>query len=83
MARQRFLDGDELVRLLASAQDVAEWLPDFILWGVHSGMRKGEVRALLWSDIRALEDGRSFAQVRTSKSDQPRMVREEKNAPAL
>ena len=74
MARQRFLDGDELVRLLAIAEDVAEWLPDFILWGVHSGMRKGEVRALLWSDIRTLEHGRTFAQVRTSKSDQPRIV---------
>ena len=37
-------------------------------------MRKGEIKALLWSDIRTLEDGRSFAQVRTSKSDQPRIV---------
>ena len=74
VARQRFLDGSELVKLLAEAEGVADWLPDFILWCVHSGMRKGEVRALLWSDIRPLEDGRVFAQVRTSKSDQPRIV---------
>lgn len=74
VARQRFLDGSELTKLLAEAEGVADWLPDFILWCVHSGMRKGEVRALLWSDIRPLEDGRVFAQVRTSKSDQPRIV---------
>ena len=74
VGRQRFLDGNELVRLLAAADNVADWLPDFILWCIHSGMRKGEVRSLLWSDIRTLEDGRTFAQVRTSKSDQPRMV---------
>jgi len=74
VARQRFLDGDELVELLAVAEQVANWLPDFILWCVHSGMRKGEVKALLWSDIRKLENGRTFAQVRTSKNDQPRIV---------
>ena len=72
--RQRFLDGDELVRLLAAAEEVADWLPDFILWCVHSGMRKGEVRALLWSDIRVFADGPIIAQIRTSKSDQPRIV---------
>ncbi len=28
----------------------------------------------MWSDIRALEDGRTFAQIGTSKSGQPRIV---------
>src|SRR4029077_458039 len=42
-ARQRFLTNDELVALLAIAEKEAEWLPDFILWAVHSGMRKGEM----------------------------------------
>jgi integrase len=74
VARQRFLDGDELVALLAVAEQVANWLPDFILWCVHSGMRKGEVKALLWSDILMFENGRTFAQVRNSKNDQPRIV---------
>ncbi len=74
VARQRFLEGDEMVRLLAAAEEQADWLPDFIVWCIHSGMRKGEVRALKWSDIRALDDGRTFAMVKTSKNDQPRMV---------
>jgi integrase len=72
--RQRFLDSEELVRVLAKSEEVAEWLPDLILWCLHSGMRKGEVKALDWSDIRPLEDGRTYAQVKTSKTDQPRIV---------
>jgi len=74
VGRQRFLTMEELVSLLASAEDVAEWLPDFITWGVHSGMRKSEIRNLIWTDIQSLPDGRQFAMVTTSKADQPRMV---------
>ena len=74
VGRQRFLTMEELVRLLAEAEQVAEWLPDFITWGVHSGMRKSEIRGLTWSDIQSLPDGRQFAMVATSKADQSRMV---------
>jgi len=72
--RQRFLTGEELLMLLTAAEETAEWLPDLILWCVHSGMRKGETRALLWSDIRSLEDGRIIVAVKTSKADQPRFI---------
>ena len=65
---------EELQGLLASAEKVAEWLQDFILWCVHSGMRKGEIRALEWSNIKTLSDGREFVLVETSKTDQPRTV---------
>jgi len=74
VGRQRFLTIEELVRLLAAAEQVADWLPDFITWGVHSGMRKSEIRDLTWADIQSLPDGRQFAMVATSKADQPRMV---------
>ena len=73
-ARQRFLTNKELVGLLTVAEAQAEWLPDFILWSVHSGMRKGEILALRWSDIRELEPERVFVQIRNSKSGQPRIV---------
>ena len=59
---------------MAKADGVADWLPDLILWCVHSGMRRGEVKALRWSDIRQLEDGRTLALVRTSKDGRPRIV---------
>jgi integrase len=56
--RQRFLSGEELLSLLASAEECAEWLPDFVLWAIHSGMRKGEMLALTWADVQALPGGR-------------------------
>lgn len=74
VARQRFLTNEELVVLLAIAETEAEWLPDFILWAVHSGMRKGEVQALTWSDIRELGPDRTVVDVKHSKSGHPRFV---------
>jgi integrase len=74
VARQRFLTNEELVNLLAIAENEAEWLPDFILWAVHSGMRKGEVQGLVWSDIRDMGLDRVFVSIRNSKSGHPRMV---------
>jgi integrase len=74
VARQRFLTIEELLTLLAVAEEKAEWLPDFILWAVHSGMRKGEVKSLVWSDVRELGPDRVIVDVKHSKSGQPRFV---------
>ncbi len=72
--RQRFLDGAEIVALLAAAKDTADWLPDYILWGVHSGMRKSEIRRLTWQDVRVLDAERTIVMIPISKADQPRIV---------
>lgn len=72
--RQRFLDAAEIVTLLSKAEETADWLPDFILWCLHSGMRRGEVLDLEWSDIRHLSEELQLVQVKNSKSDQPRTV---------
>jgi len=74
VARQRFLTVEELVSLLAIAEKHADWLPDLILWAVHSGMRKGEIQVLKWSDVRELGPERVLIDVRHSKSGKPRMV---------
>jgi integrase len=74
VGRQRFLSLEELVNLLDAAKQAANWLPDFIIWGIHSGMRKSEILNLEWSNIQALADGRNIASVTTSKADRPRMV---------
>lgn len=74
VARQRFLTNEELVALLAIAAEKAEWLPDFILWAVHSGMRKGEMQSLTWRDVRELGPDRVVIDVRHSKSGKPRFV---------
>lgn len=74
VGRQRFLDGDEIRRILAAAEGVADWLSDFLLWSLHSGMRKGETLAMQWSDVGTIGDNRKLILIPTSKSDQPRMV---------
>ena len=74
VGRQRFLDGNEVVQLLAGAETVADWLPDFILWAIHSGMRKGEIKALRWQDIRSIVNDRVVVLIPTSKTGEPRMV---------
>ena len=74
VARQRFLTNEELTALLVIAAAKAEWLPDFVLWAVHSGMRKGEIQALEWSDVRDLGADRIVIDVRHSKSGKPRLV---------
>lgn len=72
--RQRFLSGDELVLLLAEAEKAADWLPDFITWCLHSGMRKSEVLSLEWRDVRPLDENRVLIEVKSSKADKPRFV---------
>ncbi len=74
VAKQRFLDQEEILTLLAAAVDAADWLPDFILWCLHSGMRKGEIMALTWDCVRKVDDDRTIVEIRNSKSDQARML---------
>jgi integrase len=72
--RQRFLDGTEIVTLLAKAQELANWLPDVIVFAIHSGMRKGEFRNLKWQDVRVIDDTHTVVLIPNSKSGLPRSV---------
>lgn len=73
-SRQRFLDAEEMLRLLAVAEKEADWLYDLILWQLHSGMRKSETLGLLWSDIRELPNGNAIAELNDTKSGIGRQV---------
>jgi integrase len=74
VGRQRFLSPEEMVILLIEAGKVADWLPDFILWGIHSGMRKSEMLGIQWGDIAEFENGRTIVTLEKTKSDQPRQI---------
>ena len=74
IGRQRFLNAEERTALLAKAEETAGWLKDFILFALYSGMRRGEILGLLWSDVITLPKGNQIVLVRNTKSDQPRMV---------
>ena len=74
VGRQRFLSTEELIKLLKAANDIDGWLEDFIVWCLHSGMRKGEIQALLWEDVHKLEGGLALINIKTSKAGTPRYV---------
>ena len=72
--RQRYLTNEELLTLLSKAEEIQDWLPDFILWQLHSGMRKGETMQLVWSEVLELKDDRVMIQVTKTKSGNGRSV---------
>lgn len=69
----RFLTGEEIVLFLAKAEEQAEWLPDYILWSIHSGMRKGEIRDLQWDNVIPW-DGNYLIRFRTGKTHKIRDI---------
>lgn len=87
--RQRVLDHDELEAVYQTAERVeAEtinrttfkgvgvkgWLRDFVLWAVHSGMRRQEILNLRFGNFVELPEGVVIAIVERSKSGKPRQV---------
>jgi len=71
--RQRYLDLGEASQLVTTAADVAEWMPDFLAWLLHSGMRRGEALALIWEDVRQVGD-LTVVSIRNTKSGKPRFI---------
>jgi integrase len=72
--RQRFLDAEEILTLLAAAEIEADWLADLILWFLHSGMRKSEALGVTWSDIRMLPNDTVIVELSQTKSGDGRQV---------
>lgn len=54
-ARERFLEADEIIRLLDAASEIDTWLYNAVVWALHSGMRIGEIQELRWNDIKEIE----------------------------
>ena len=44
-----FLTKEEAVRLLAAIRD--DWLKNFVIFAINTGMRRGEILSLRWSDV--------------------------------
>jgi integrase len=72
--RQRFLDAEEILTLLATAEEEADWLADLILWYLHSGMRKNEALGLTWGSVRSLTNGTTIIELGQSKGSDGRHV---------
>ena len=73
-AKQRFLEAEEIIRLLAAAEQIEPWLFNVVVWALHSGMRRGEIQSMQWSNIRELPDGGKVVFLETTKAGKPRTV---------
>lgn len=71
--RSRFLDDAEILALMATAKVYDEWISDFLLWALHSGMRRGEILDLTWENINKIGEENILVVVPKSKSGLPRM----------
>jgi integrase len=71
--RQRYLEVDEANKLIAASAQVAPWMPDFLAWLLHSGMRRGEALGLTWDDIRKVGD-LIFVSIHNVKTGKPRFI---------
>lgn len=72
--RQRFLDAEEILRLLAAAEKLSPWVADLILWFLHSGMRKSEALGITWLNIKTLPNNTLIIELSQTKSGEGRQV---------
>jgi integrase len=72
--RKRFATKRELPLLLEAAKEDADWMHDYVVWSLHSGMRRGEILAMEWSDVREIDHDHTAVWVRHSKTGKDRYV---------
>ncbi|MBL1146215.1 MAG: site-specific integrase [Proteobacteria bacterium] len=72
----RYYTPEETLKICNAAKELDDdgWFADFILFALYTGMRRGEILALLWSDIKELPDGHKVIHIQTSKSDKGRTI---------
>jgi integrase len=69
-ARDRWLTPEEETRLLDNATN-PQWLRPLLVTALHTGMRRGELLALMWGDI---DFGKGLIRVERSKNGEKRSI---------
>lgn len=70
--RQRFWSPEEMQKLFKTAKEIDPQFADYMLWALHSGMRRGEILNLKWQDVLVLANGLTKINIATSKSGKSR-----------
>lgn len=73
-ARLRYWTEDELLTVIKTAEQIDPHFKDYILWALHSAMRRSEILRMEWSDLKRLPNGETKIHLPTSKSDKPRQI---------
>ncbi len=73
-ARLRYWTPEELLKVLNTAGQVDEHFKDYMLWALHSAMRKSEILRMEWADVKRLPNGEIKIHLPISKSDKSRQL---------
>ena len=88
-ARQRFVTEQEWTTILATCERIEReqedkkeqtphrirgWLRHYVAWAYNSGMRRAEILALEWDNVREVNAEHTVVEVLNSKSDKSRFV---------
>jgi integrase len=88
-ARQRFVTEKEWQSILATCERIEQeqednkettphrirgWLRHYVAWAYNSGMRRAEILALEWDNVREVDKDHTVVEVLNSKSDKSRFV---------
>lgn len=88
-ARQRFITVDEYKTILATCERIEReqeekseqtphrirgWLRHFVSWAYNSGMRRAEILALHWHNVREVDEEHTVVEVLNTKGNKSRFV---------
>lgn len=88
-ARQRFVTMDEYKTILATCERIEReqeekseqtphritgWLRHFVSWAYNSGMRRAEILALQWQNVREVDEEHTVVEVLNTKGNKSRFV---------
>jgi integrase len=88
-ARQRFVTGQEWETILATCERIEQqqevkkeitpqqkrgWLRHYVSWAYNSGMRRSEILALTWDNVREVDADHTVVEVLNSKNGKSRYV---------
>lgn len=55
-------------------QQIRGWLRHYLVWAYNSGMRRAEILALTWENVRKVDDDTTVIEVTNTKTGKPRFV---------
>ncbi len=73
-ARLRYWNKEELHAVLRAAEEIDEQFKDYMLWALHSAMRRSEILRMEWKDIQEFPNGEVKVHLPISKSDKARQI---------
>jgi integrase len=70
----RYIRPDELRLIFSTAPVINDWLPDYLMWCLLTGMRQGEISKLKWENVHTPDIGSMYLSFQTGKTGKIRRI---------